>query len=286
MRGSQRATRALTVVERLPLVPRGAGAILDTAWDIFSARFLGCVGVAFALTLFVRVSMVVLRYSGIERVSRQSIEFGLNSAVPLLVGVLMAKMVRDSIEGRDTSAFESVRSTLNRLPSLVAITAILAFFQFTSTFAVVCCFPIGLYVFWQLSVVPPIYAIEGISVLRMPSRTSSLLRGWGNFGRFLAAVTVQAIMFSGLSGAVVALDEPRVRATILEFTGLDSLSLDLVAAIPSALFMAVASAFPAIALTVYYFDIRSRREGLDLEYRLKEIESDYARADAKVAQQA
>ncbi|MFT5285265.1 MAG: hypothetical protein ACI8TQ_001427 [Planctomycetota bacterium] len=282
----RRATRARLEREATPLIPRGVGAMLDTAWDIFSTRFFSCVGVAFGLTLLVRVTMVVVRYSGTERMTRQSIEVGMNSAVPLLVGVLMAKMVRDHIEGRESSAWESVRSTMNRLPSLVAITAILALFQFTNTFAVVCCFPIGLFVFWQLAVVPPIYAIEGIPISRMPSRTLWLMRGWGNFGRFLAAVAIQGIMFSGLSGVVVALDEPTARAFILDFTSLNSLSFDLISTIPSALFMAVASAFPAIALTVYYFDIRSRREGLDLEYRLDELVAEYEAGNLDGEQQA
>jgi len=270
-----RATQAYRVEERSALTPRGVGGVLDTAWEIFSTRFLGCVGVALALTIPMRAGLVAIRYSGVERVTRQALELGIELMAPLLIGVLVANLVGEVVQGRSTSTWASVRSTFDRLPSLLGILALLAIGQTCMGF-LVCCFPFALYVYWQLSVAPAVYAIERRPLSQVFGRGLRLLKGWASFGRFLGTVVTHFCMFFGMGLSMAALDEPMVRAYVLELTSLDGLTLDLLATVPAAIFMAVSTAFLAIILTVYYFDVRARREGFDLELQLAELEQEHA----------
>ncbi len=269
---SSRATQAYTQTERVALTPRGVGGILDTAWEIYSERFLQCVGLTLALTLPMRASLVAVRYSGVERTTRHFLEFALDRMAPVLVAVLVANLVRDYVYSRSTSTWGSVRATFDRLPSLLGILVILALGFFCLPYTLLC-FPISLYLYWQLSIAPAVYAIEGRSLIQVFRRGVRLLRGWTSFGRFLGIAIVHFVMFFGLAGSMIALDDPTIRAAILEFTEIDGLTLDLLATVPASIFMAVSSAFLAIVLSVYYYDIRARREGLDLHLQLEEIEA-------------
>ena len=273
-----RATRAYREDDRASLAPRGVGSVLDLGWEILSARFLNCVGVALALTLPARVGLVAVRYSGVGRFNRQLLEYAIDLMAPVLIAVMVANLVRDYVHGRSTSTWDSVRATLDRWPSLLAILAILAVGSGCIGSVFLCCFPIGLFVYWHLSIAPAVYAIEGRSLLEVVPRGLGILRGWANFGRFLGVVVVHFFMFFGMTSAMVALDNPQVRAWILEFSSIDSLTLDLLVTIPASIFMAISTAYLAIILTVYYYDVRSRREGLDLDLRLNEIEAELAPA--------
>lgn len=272
-----RATRAFRDDDRASLAPRGVGSVLDLGWEILSVRFLNCVGVALALTLPARVGLVAVRYSGVSRFNRQLLEYAIELMAPVLIAVMVANLVRDFIHGRSTSTWDSVRATLDRWPSLLAILGILAVGSGCFGYVFVCCFPIGLFVYWHLSIAPAVYAIERRSLTQVIPRGLRLLRGWASFGRFLGIVVVHALMFLGMTSAMVALDNPEIRATILEVTSFDSLTLDLLVTLPASIFSAISTAYLAIILTVYYYDVRARREGLDLELQLQEIEAELVR---------
>jgi hypothetical protein len=278
------ASRAYDTLERPELAARGVGEILDTAWDVLASRFAACVGVAFALTFPARLALIALDHSGLATTTRDVSGVIVHLLIELLTAVLLANFVRDRLAGRPGSVTGSVRAVLDRFVSLAATLVVLALIQGCTTVLLVCCFPVLFLVQWQLSVVPAVYAIERTSLFAALRRGSRLVRGWGNFGRWLGWYLVQIVMFVGLTGLTEALDEPRVRAMVLEHLPLGPLAFDALGAIPIALVLAVAAAYPAVTMTVYYFDTRVRGEAYDLEVKLATLrESADDRAAAAAA---
>jgi hypothetical protein len=274
------ASRAYAAVESPALVARGVGEILDTAWDVLASRFAACVGVAFALCLPGRLVMVALNHSAVTGITREVTGVVGQRLIELLTAVLLANFVRDRLAGREGSVAGSVRATLGRFVPLAALLVGLAATQGCLTTLFVCCFPVVVLVQWQLAVVPAVYAIERVSLFGSFARGMRLVRGWGNLGRWLGWYLVQGIMFLGIGLATRVLDQPETRAWLLAVLPLDGLALDVLGAVPLALLMALAAAYPAVVMTVYYFDTRVRGEAYDLQVKLAHLREGHEGAAA------
>ena len=75
-----------------------------------------------------------------------------------------------------------------------------------------------------------------------------------------------------LSSFTTALEAPAVRQVVEESLALQGRLVELAIAVITAAFLGIGTAYMAILETVYYLDERVRKEGFDLELRLRELE--------------
>lgn len=256
--------------------PRGVGEILDTAFDVFAVRFAACLGLAALLWFPIRLVETVV----VERASREVA--ALLMAVPMVVEFLtvafVARLVREQLQGGHLGAFQAMAGGLSRMPGLIVIgfgTGILVALTW------VCCFcslgVIPLVVTWLFSVAPAVYVLERVTLPEAVVRSTQLVRS--SFPRFSGWFLLKLVMVMPIAGLAVAADDPDVEAALRAHLPLGEASYLLVLAAVSSLFAGLATAYSAVAMTVYYVDTRTRSEGFDLRLRLERL----ARARAEPA---
>ena len=88
------------------------------------------------------------------------------------------------------------------------------------------------------------------------------------FLRWLGLTVVGGAMAFPFTVAQQGLNNPTVRQAVEEALSLGPVPFDLTVATIGALFMALATSFLGVVKTLFYIDLRVRREGLDLALRL------------------
>jgi hypothetical protein len=140
-----------------------------------------------------------------------------------------------------------------------------------SKLLLVCC--IGVIPLWLFAVVPSVYVIERCNVFRAVGRGMSLVTSGGAFlrwGGYTLLGFLMTLPFTQLQEGVEALDlHERLRGAL----SLSDTTLDFAIAAIGAPYLAVGTAFLAVVQAVFYFDLRVRKEGYDLERRLDELEA-------------
>lgn len=162
--------------------------------------------------------------------------------------VMFVYVVDDLLHGRAASLGRSLRRAVSR--SISAMVAVVIMYIVIILWAMLFFFP-AIWAFARYFAVTTAFAVENLSPLQAIRRSKSLAKG--NNGRAIAlalvpvliVVVVAAIIQQGLLGAGVGMRGVQVVAVI--FT---------IALYPFA-------AVPAIFL---YYDLRTRREGLDLDF--------------------
>lgn len=236
------------------LRPMSTGEILDASFallrrhaGVFFGIAIVCQGVPTALSLFVQVSGGAPRHLGLYVLGQV-----LSTVGYLLVTAASIRVVSQAYLGHDSSmgealnfAFSKLGRTLNAGVS-AGILMLLALLLFIIPGIVVAC---GLSVAVQAAVLEPLNSgSEGVG------RSWSLTKGfkWKAFGLFCVVIVLFFIVIIGIGivvGIAVATYQPLVVPAVIA-VGLVSLFL---------------YPFTSCVFTLFYYDLRVRKEAFDLE---------------------
>jgi hypothetical protein len=252
------------------LRPLGVGEILDAGFKIYKARFrtlilcvLAPVVLFVALDLLLRASVIDDAFDpAASRGAQAGTELAallasgvISSVLSLLALAACTRAVAGAYLGEDVDWRHSIRFALVRLLPLVAalIVTLLA-----GTVGLILLVIPGIYVLVRLAVVVPALLMEDRGAAGAVKRSWELVKGrwWPTF-----AVVVITLLLVGIISAIL---QGLVVAPIL--AGADS---ELVGALLTGLGQIVANVFTlplqAAVITILYFDLRVRKEGLDLQ---------------------
>lgn len=252
------------VAETVRLEPRGVGQILDTAFDVYVARF----GYLFSASLLVLMPVSIVT----DLILRTDMDFTaiflLSAlAIPsnvLIVG-LLAPVVVAHLLGEELELGAVVRTALRRLLPLIAV--VLMTTLITIPLACLCLLPMAVGM-WLFSVAPTVLLVENLGPVEAMQRSVFLTRGWPGFGRWLGWFLVGTLLFSPATAATEALADPVTRAGLADWIHLRGDALGLVITILGAMFASLSTAYMSTCAAVYYLDCRVRKEGFDLEVQL------------------
>lgn len=294
------------VAPTIELVPRTSGRILDTALDIARERFGLYVAVASALWFIARaLQPFVHRYTQIDPSNADySMQAGFMSmgvalanvfvvvVVQSLATMLIAILAWPAVLGLPVELGRSVWHSLRKLPGVLLI-------QLLQGMAVgvlaVCTCGIGwLWMQWKFSLTVIAYVIEpgglGAAITRSFQLTSRDSLGWPAFAGFLRWLAVfgtaftAAFFFSSLS----AIDDSpfQIRAAVLDRIAAPVWAIDVALVLITTLLNGVATAISSVAMIAYYVDCRVRRDGWDLELKLKALSAGSAPVQPEIAERA
>lgn len=200
------------------------------------------------------------------------------SVVTALANALVAQIVAAHLEGRELSNFEALKSAISRSFPLLLIAFLGAVLTSTGILCVcLLCIP-GIYIAYKLYAAPVVCMVERAGVAESLSRSFELAQD-----RILAWLGLTIVVFLlglPLSSVSAVADDVRLREWVLRELGVSGPTFDWAAVPFTSLFLGVASALHGVATTVWYFDLRARREGADLAARLERL---HALATAEAA---
>jgi hypothetical protein len=188
-------------------------------------------------------------------VAGQTVMIALSILGYLLGIVACYRAVADTYLGRETSARESLRYASNRLGATLWLTVVLVLGLLAGFLAL---FLPGIWLYIAWSVVYPVMLVEGTGGFAALTRSFKLVqtRWWATAGRMavtyilVGVVTVVAALLF-LAPTEWLIDDTSFGALILEHTANLVVSL-------------LTTPFVAAVTTLVYFDLRVRKEGLDL----------------------
>lgn len=260
------------------LAPKGVGALADQALDLTFGRFGLFVGTATALWWTVELTWgrrVATSSESLAEVIEQNLIFA-----PFLQHFLLAlatPVVYSAVQGHRLSAAQAwirfFRSGVRWLRlmglllgfGLLAAGLVGALVQSGFVLAAAL-LPLPILVSsWLLGVAPSVVALEGTGALRALSRSAHLTVG--SFLRWLGLMVLQSILVSPLGGIPALLAEFDLTEYLGRRLGLGPAGIDGLIGFLTAGVMGFGTAFGAVAMGLYYMDIRVRREGFDLDVR-------------------
>lgn len=122
----------------------------------------------------------------------------------------------------------------------------------------------ALLLFVTLSLVTQAVTLEGAGVWRALSRSWSMV--WRDIGKVLLVLLVMTVLTYVVTGIVTT---PITVATlVMTFLEVDQALWYILLSLLSGFLGLLVAPVPVIAMTLLYFDLRARREGLDLEQRI------------------
>ena len=259
------------------LRPLGVGETLDAGFKIYKARFRTLVLCVLVPVVPITIVMILLLASvsdGAFTADRTfnndtsgvttsddgvalagvGITFLLNALMGLLATAACLRAVSAAYLGDDVTWQQSLRFGLRKLFPLVVATIVVAVCVFFGIFG----FLIGaVFVFVRLAVVTPALVVEDIGPLKAVGRSWRLVKGrwWSTFGTTLIAYLLvgaigQLIQTLLIAPAFASGDNEVLGATM---TGVGQVVSN-----------AITLPLQAAILTVLYYDLRVRKEGLDL----------------------
>jgi len=272
-----------------PLHARGVGEVLDCALDVTRARFGTCV----LLSALIWIPLTLLQRAGLH----YQVPVGANMLVILLAfpvqsltAALVTIVVYGQLQGSRVGAAEALWAGLRRAPALLANMLISLLLQIMVGF--VCAIPafvvigalarvnqalsvvLGLPLFLRLlfvnflvAVAPAALVLEDLGPLEALVRGVKLVRG--GFWRWLGLVAVSSILMLPFNAIAEAMSSVEVRDWLSPHVDLSSPGYAALDVLVSSLSRAIATAFSGVLLTVFYLDLRVRREGFDLTMRLE-----------------
>jgi hypothetical protein len=247
------------------LRPRSVVQILDAACELFGARFAPLFAIGFCLWLPVQFLEHLLIRNDPGLAYLAAIMIG-GSAEVLCAGFACV-LVGASMRGAEISALDAFLAVLVRVPGLFVFSILAG----VSRALLVCC--VGVVGMWLFAVVPAVYVIERCNVLVAVGRGVSLVAAGGAFLRWCGTTLLAMLMTLPFLTLQQGLAVPGVRDRIREALSMSGSSLDFAIAALGAPYLAIASAFFGVVQAVFYFDLRVRREGFDLEQRIDALEA-------------
>jgi hypothetical protein len=261
------------------LHPRGVGELLDDALDVFRAHFGACVGIAALFWLPVQVGVELMIRSGASPDAALLWDL---AALPVqvLATAFVCGLVGNHLLGERVQAGAAVVLAARRMVGVSAI----GIATFMAGVVLLCpCLVTTYLAKWLFSVAPAVYVLEyrggrgfaeflaGIPLAI--ARGIRLVWGSGPFLRWLGWVSVAYAALVPMSSIPQLLRLERTRALMQEWLGIRGGPFEFVLAALSAAFLGVGTGYLAVVMTVYYFDCRVRKEGLDLELRLRALQA-------------
>lgn len=254
---------------------RGVGQMLDLTVDLFVARCLPVVGIAFLMWLPVRLFTTLS--DGFEGdLALGSAAFGLLAAlaVQILSVAFTIQIVYAEIQGRPVGWRAVFAHSLRRGPALLVSTAMITVALWVGY---ACLIVPGVALTFLWSAAPAALVLEDRGPLACLVRSQRLVGSrflpWAGM---MASMFVLRLAYDSLTGA---LDTPQFHDWVVETAGLSTGLLATLRVVLGSLLAAVSSAAWSIAVTVFYIDCRTRLEGFDLAMRIERLEDD-ARAAA------
>jgi hypothetical protein len=257
--------------------PRVAGQIVDLAFELLRDRFLLFAGISTALWLPVRLLQPIIGlHVWAERAGPLTSVAGLfafafvtatTAIVQAFSTAIVSLLVLSEFEGTATPLPLAFRRALSRLVPLVVIAFLVGL---VSGIGWVCIVP-GLLLSWKL------YLATSVCVLERASIGASLQRSWdltrGSLLRWLGVWAVVTLLAAPFSTLAAVLDNPDARAGILASLSISGELLDWAGVVVTTVFFGVATAILAVGITAFYFDCRTRRDGVDLRAELARMQA-------------
>jgi hypothetical protein len=245
------------------LAPRTFPRMLDAACDALAARFTAC----FSISLLLWFPALFAEALLVRNASDAALIWSLTvpGLVQTLSAVFVCSLVGAHLEGRPAAAGEELLHGLVRSPGSVVLALVTGL---ASTVGMCACFAPGIALRWLFAAVPAVYVLERATVFGAIGRSVTLAASGGAFLRWLGCTAIGWLMILPFTSAKWALYAVPERSSLEEYVALSGHSFDLAVAALAAPLLAIGTAFAAVVRTVYYFDLRTRREGLDLELQL------------------
>jgi len=254
-----------------PMHARSVGELLDLAVDLFVARMLPAVGLAFLLWLPVRSVWVLLGSGAWADESAQWL-FGVfaNSCVQALSVALVLQVIYAELQGRRLGAGRALIVALRRSPALLLSTTLVAI---GTSLGMFCCLVPGIYLTFLWSAAPAALVLEGSGPIASLRRSQQLVGK--QFLRWLGLTVCALLIKLPYDGIVIWLDQPSTLEWALD-AGIPAGGFALAQVVVSSLLFAISTAAWAIVATVFYLDCRVRSEGFDLAMRLERLQAAHA----------
>jgi len=257
-------------MNRAELRPLGVGEKIDLAIKICRSRYMTMIRIVAVVVIPCQVLSAIIRLSTVQTTP---ITFGTQKTTDwasvagslvseILVGLAAQlasagclKSVSGAYLGGDASWKESLQFAWKRLGSLVWIAVLTYILATLALFLLV--LP-GIYLWFSWLVVMPVLLLEGTRGRAALKRSRQLVKGrwWSTFGTYLLSAILVGIVAAVFSAIVLAV------------SGTSSGDVDsrlLVASAAGIVSGILTTPFVAAIVAVIYFDLRVRKEGLDLE---------------------
>jgi hypothetical protein len=260
----------------IPFTPLGVGQVVDRAARLYAgnARRIWLIVLPFAVAtqlIFLLLSFSALP-SGTEVVNgRLLVPFG-SSASGLNIATLIETLLNYLIVaqiingaslrlysgayfGEDLTTPQVLRFTFRKLPALILLGLI---YGLVLVIGFILIIVPGIYLYVALSVVAPVLIVEGKGAFDALGRSQELVKGrwWATFAALLLGVIVVVLVGLGLDG---------VAAAIQHSNSTSPSSYLLVSALRNLVAQVLLAPITAALVITIYFDLRVRKEGLDLE---------------------
>jgi hypothetical protein len=269
----ERAVRRLRAGARLEraveLAPSGVGRCLDSAFQVYSARFAYCILVTLAIWIPVQLaSEALLQASARYGAAPPLLILLLPIPVRVLTISLLCTVASQVLLGEPVRVRLGLLRVLSRAPQLLALSLLMSLAAIP--LACMCLFP--MYVgFWLASLAPVILVLEGGGIGAAVRRSVELVWGWGFFARWIGLSLVTGLLFLPANFLAGLLEDPRTRSFFQTQLSATGEAFELLMAFLSSVFLALSTAFIAVLVTVYYLDTRARKEALDVELELARL---------------
>jgi hypothetical protein len=251
----------------LDLRPLSLGEILDRTFTLYRRNFLlfmGIAGIPALLTLAFRLAQLFYSASGFAP------GFVVSSILLLIVGMIAYLFsqgaailaITDLYLGRETGIARSLKRVWG---NLLALFGVIALNGLAIAVGLVALVVPGVYLMCRLSVCLPAALIEDRGPRESLSRSFELTRD------FAGRAFVVFVLYFALSFAIaLLLTTPLTFAAMLTATTDPALTRWLLAAeqVAETVGSVLVTPILLIATSVYYFDLRVRKEGFDLQFML------------------
>jgi len=288
----------VSVATGIELAPRGVGQILDAAVEIFIARFAVYVGIAALLWLPFQVGFELVARAGDEMAGL--LWGGISAIAQILTTAFVCGIAGGVALRREPTLSEALKVALQRCLGV----GVIALVTGVTAIVLLCpCLFTTVLAYWLLGVAPAAYMLERettfsplarppetgpdawfgarwigrlVDVFRALGRSIHLPKGWPSFGRWFGWTVVANLIALPFRGVPDAMRVPEARLELERLLPMQAGGIELVVVVGGALFLGIATGFLAVVMTVYYLDLRVRKEGLDLERALEALEAQRA----------
>ena len=256
----------------LPLRQMGIGEIIDAAVKLYRRDFLALIGiVAFVLVpvTFVQfwVTQMMLGPVGAVPSNEAAVQFLIVSLIffaiqflivqPFLVAAI-ARAASDAYLGQAVGIGRTYRYALSRLPAILWITVLTSVVILIGFILLI--IP-GIIAFVRLALTPPVLVVEDVRGTKAIGRSWRLTKG--NFWRLLALLVLSTLIAT--VGVLIITIPTEVVALMVGSAGWP------ISALGSILAMVLITPFSMLIIVLFYFDMRIRKEGFDIEVMAQEL---------------
>jgi hypothetical protein len=284
------------------LVQRGPGGILDQALEGLVARFAPILGMALVFWLPFGQVTELIGLAGATDARKLVIStlWQLTVVVPQAMTVavvtsLVGEALSAGVPGATSpSVGACILRGLRRAPGVLAI---LFLCRVLATPLLFLCLAPFFLLQWLCSAAVAVHVLEGQALLtsaerararsdplafllsfprriaRALARSWRLAAGWGSLGRWLVLLLVGEFLLAGsLEGTASVLALPQAREVLRQVLHLEGGPAEFLLGAVGAAFLGLGTAIKAAIATAFALDVRVRKEGLDLELRLRAFE--------------